>query len=382
MKFSREFLDTLKERVDLLDLASEYTEMKKAGPDIYVGHCPHPNHRDSDASFCVNTLTQTWCCFGCHSDKKDKQSGNFGSDAIAFLEWVNEGKMSWIDCVTSLADRVQLPLPKEKNEKEFNRNYKLAMKYLDDLQDDAYEYLLDRGITDEAIFKWSIGYDKSENRIVFPLYDSYKNIVGFNKRLITKETKGLNRKYVHSSNSEIFNKSQYFYGMQYIDNSKDYIILTEGVFDVILPQIYGVSNTICALGTTLSDYQINVLAKQNKKVIVVYDNDKKGIDTLKKIMPLLEENGITAKLLLLPEGKDLADITLELKEDILNYILKECISYSYYLIQNAINEFNKELFELYVKYDKLFIELKDSIPESERAGAEAFLNTMLRKPYL
>ena len=170
--------------------------------------------------------------------------------------------------------------------------------------------------------------------------------------------------------------------MQYIDNSKDYIILTEGVFDVILPQIYGVSNTICALGTTLSDYQINVLAKQNKKVIVVYDNDKKGIDTLKKIMPLLEENGITAKLLLLPEGKDLADITLELKEDILNYILKECISYSYYLIQNAINEFNKELFELYVKYDKLFIELKDSIPESERAGAEAFLNTMLRKPYL
>ena len=379
MIFSREFLDELKRATDLKDLAEEYTELRKAGPTLYVGHCPHPKHNDSDASFCVNTQTNTWTCYGCHSDKKNKAQGNYGSDAIAFIEWMNEGKVSWIDAVKQLANRVGLPIPNDINSKAYKTNYNLTQKYIKDMTCDAYEYLYDRGLDDDTIEKWSICYDKNEDRIVLPLFDAYNNIIGFNKRLVNKQTKGLNRKYIHSADSEIFKKSQYFYGMQFLDRSKDYIILTEGAFDVILPQMYGASNVICALGTTLSEYQINVLAKLNKQVIVVYDNDDKGIKTMKKVMPLLEENNISAKFLILPEGKDLAEITLDVKYDIEDYILNNAVTYGYYQIQNSINDFNRDLYSLYYKYSIMFDKIKDSVPDSEKDIIQVFIDNCFKK---
>ena len=379
MIFSREFLDELKRATDLKDLAEEYTELRKAGPTLYVGHCPHPKHNDSDASFCVNTQTNTWTCYGCHSDKKNKAQGNYGSDAIAFIEWMNEGKVSWIDAVKQLANRAGLPIPNDINSKAYKTNYNLTQKYIKDMTCDAYEYLYDRGLDDDTIEKWSICYDKNEDRIVLPLFDAYNNIIGFNKRLVNKQTKGLNRKYIHSADSEIFKKSQYFYGMQFLDRSKDYIILTEGAFDVILPQMYGASNVICALGTTLSEYQINVLAKLNKQVIVVYDNDDKGLKTMKKVMPLLEENNISAKLLILPEGKDLAEITLDVKYDIEDYILNNAVTYGYYQIQNSINDFNRDLYSLYYKYSIMFDKIKDSVPDSEKDIIQVFIDNCFKK---
>lgn len=373
MRFSREFLDKLKDSVDLVDLASEYTELHKAGPFLYLGHCPHPKHNDSDASFRINTKTNTWCCYGCHSDKKNKNDGNYGSDCIAFVEWMNEGKMSWIDCIKYLADKIGMPLPIEKHEKQFDTNYKLMNKYSREMTDEALEYLYDRDISDNEIQQWKIGFDRNEQRIVFPLIDSYKNTLGFNKRLICKETKGISKKYIHSSDSEIFKKSNYLYGMHDIDNSFDYIILSEGVFDVILARKYGLKNTICALGTSLSETQIDVLARQNKEVIIAYDSDAKGIATMKKVMPLLESKGISAKLLILPEGKDLADMSMQLKHGIKNYVLDNSITYGYYNVQNAINDFNRDLYNLYNKYNIIFNQIKQEVPESEKNTIDVFI---------
>lgn len=373
MRFSREFLDKLKDSVDLVDLASEYTELHKAGPFLYLGHCPHPKHNDSDASFRINTKTNTWCCYGCHSDKKNKNDGNYGSDCIAFVEWMNEGKMSWIDCIKYLADKIGMPLPVEKHEKQFDTNYKLMNKYSREMTNEALEYLYDRDISDNEIQQWKIGFDRNEQRIVFPLIDSYKNTLGFNKRLICKETKGISKKYIHSSDSEIFKKSNYLYGMHDIDNSFDYIILSEGVFDVILARKYGLKNTICALGTSLSETQIDVLARQNKEVIIAYDNDAKGIATMKKVMPLLESKGISAKLLILPEGKDLADMSMQLKHGIKNYVLDNSITYGYYNVRNAINDFNRDLYNLYNKYNIIFNQIKQEVPESEKNTIDVFI---------
>ena len=374
MRFSREFLDKLKDNIDLVDLASEYTELYKAGPFLYMGHCPHPKHNDSDASFRINTKTNTWCCYGCHSDKKNKNDGNYGSDCIAFIEWINDGKLSWIDCIKYLANKINMPLPVEKHEKQFETNYKIAKKFINNMSDEAYEYLYERDLSNNEIEQWQIGYDKNENRIVFPLIDSYNNILGFNKRLICKETKGISKKYIHSSDSEIFKKSHFLYGINKIDTSFDYIILSEGVFDVILARKYGLKNTICALGTALSDYQIDVLAKYKKEVIVVYDNDEKGIKTMKKVMPLLESKNISAKLLILPEGKDLADMSIQLKHGIKDYVLNNNMTYGFYNIQNAINDFNRELYNLYSKYNIIFNNVKQEVPDSEKNIIDAYLN--------
>jgi DNA primase len=99
--------------------------------------------------------------------------------------------MSWIDCVKYLANKINLPLPVEKYEKQYDVNYKLMRKFENDLSQNAFEYLRYRHITGTEIKKWNIGYDKFEKRIVFPLLDSYNNVLGFNRRLITQETKGI-----------------------------------------------------------------------------------------------------------------------------------------------------------------------------------------------
>jgi DNA primase len=161
--------------------------------------------------------------------------------------------------------------------------------------------------------------------------------------------------------------------MHDIDNSFDYIILSEGVFDVILARKYGLKNTICALGTSLSETQINILAKQNKEVIIAYDSDAKGIATMKKVMPLLESKNISAKLLILPEGKDLADMAMQLKHGIKKYVLDNSITYGYYNVQNAINDFNRDLYNLYNKYNIIFNQIKQEVPESEKNTIDVFI---------
>ena len=202
---------------------------------------------------------------------------------------------------------------------------------------DAEQDMMLSSLNEDEIEQWKIGYDKNENRIVFPLIDSSNNVLGFNKRLVCKETKGISKKYIHSSDSEIFKKANFLYGLNSIDNTFDYVILSEGVFDVILARKYGLKNTVCALGTTLSDHQFELLAKLNKEVIVVYDNDAKGLATMKKVMPIFESKNISAKLLILPEGKDLADMSMQLKHGIKDYVLNNSVTYGYYNLQNAIN---------------------------------------------
>ena len=113
--------------------------------------------------------------------------------------------------------------------------------------------------------------------------------------------------------------------------------------------------------------------------MIIYDNDDKGIKTMKKVMPLLESNNISAKLLILPENKDLAEITLELKYDILDFILDNSISYGYYQIKNTVNSFNKDLYELYRKYSNIFDTIKDSAPISEQSTLQIFIDNCLMR---
>lgn len=378
MYFDKEWLDKLKEETNLKELIEERTDivLKKAGVNRYMGRCPHPDHNDSDASFYIDLNKNTWCCYGCHSDKKNSQEGNYGSDCIALLQWLDNGKQNWAYYVKELAKRINMPLPEEKNQQLLMRNYKLCMKYYNSMTDEAYDYVYGRELENETLDKWYIGYDSYDKRIVFPLLDSYNNVVGFNKRLIDARTKGVKQKYIHSSNSEVFEKSKYIYGLNHIDKSADYIILTEGVFDVILPQQYGVKNTICALGTTLSEYQINLLAKYDKELIVAYDCDKKGLKTLKKIMPQLKAAGIRAKMLPLPEDKDLADLALQLKEDLLEYIMDNAMSYAYYQAKEIIKDYNKELFELNYKFTNILKAVE--FDEEDRDFIETYLLSIMK----
>jgi DNA primase len=131
---------------------------------------------------------------------------------------------------------------------------------------------------------------------------------------------------------------------------------------------------MCALGTSLSEHQIDLLAKLKKEVIVVYDSDSKGIMTMKKVMPLLDENGIRAKLIILPSNKDLADISYEYQYSIEKYINDNKMTYGYYCTKNAIDSFNKDLYNLYDKYHIIFDTVLNEVPLSEKNTINAYIN--------
>ena len=140
------------------------------------------------------------------------------------------------------------------------------------------------------------------------------------------------------------------------------------LISIIIP-LYNGSNYVeeallCAINQTY----------KNKEIIVIYDSDNKGITTMKKVMPLLDSNNVNAKLLMLPPDKDLADMAIFLKYGLEKYVLNNAICYSYYLIQNAIDNFNKELFTLYDKYNIVFNTIKEEIPESKLPIVESFID--------
>jgi DNA primase len=362
MSLPKEFIADLKRRIDLAELVDEYTDLTKGYDNDWFGCCPHPNHNDPTPSFHVRETSegQKWFCFGC----------NTGGDCIDFIMWIED--MQWKDAIMYLANKYNIPMPKSKYEKEYKRNKMLANKYQKDIKERAYKYLYDRGLSNDDISKWNIGYDKYNDRIVFPMADKYGNIIGFNKRIIESKNKH-DKKYIHSPGSEIFKKSQYLYGTNHINKKHEYIIITEGVMDVILATKYGLQNVVCTLGVALTKEHIPYLKSLNKTVILIYDGDSKGIEAINKAANLLLDNDIYCKTVILPDGKDLADISLEYKYKLPNYIENSMCTYGYYNAKNAVDDYIKELYELKLRYQPIVNNIIKKVPNQEKNTIKSFL---------
>ena len=372
MKFSRDFIDKIKESTDLVDLANEYTEMKKVGRYIWVGKCPM--HDDSTASLTINTQTNSWCCYGCHSDKKGVND-NYGSDCIAFIQWINKGKKTWQDCIKYLADKAGISLPTDKNVKMYYTNKKLNEKFVRNLTPQVKEYCKNRGLNSYDIAKYEIGYDAIENRITFPMYDAYNNVVGFNKRRLDDSKE---MKYVHSPNSSVFNKSSYLYNINNVDKSLDYIFITEGVFDVILASKFGLNNVVCTLGCSFSESHYEIINKMGLTPVLLYDNDEKGQKSMRSAVDLIYNKGSYPLVYILPNGYDLADFALEKRARLADIIHSNILTYGYLKAKDMVVEYLNDLYLLKSKYRPQLEEILDSVPEKERHNIEMFIKDEIR----
>ena len=374
MKYQRDFIDKVKESTDLLELISEYTELKKEGRYIWRGRCPHPDHNDSTYSFTVNTKTNSWCCYGCHSDKKGVNN-NYGSDCIAFIQWINKGKLFWAQSLEYLAKRVNLPIPQDKNIKIYYRNKKLNEKYIREMSQEAKEYCMERGLDSYDIAKFELGYDSIEDRLTFPLYDMYNNIVGFNKRRIDNIT---DKKYIHSSNSSVFNKSSYLYNINNIDKTLKYIFITEGVMDVILASKYGLPNVVCTLGCTFSELHFDIINRMGLTPVLLYDNDERGQKSIRSAADLIYSKGQYPLVYILPSGYDLADFALEKRYRIKEAIYSNIITYGYMKAKDIIVSYLNDLYLLKAKYRPNIEEILQLVPERERKNIETFIREEIR----
>ncbi|CAM2918550.1 DNA primase [Legionella steigerwaltii] len=366
------FIDDLLHRTDLVELIDSYVPLKKRG-NSHIACCPF--HNEKSPSFNVVAKKQFYHCFGCGA------SGN----AISFvMNYLNQG---FVDAIETLATRVGLTIPRDKQTEKNNPSqdlYKLlsdvSLYYQKKLRHEgqvAIDYLRGRGLSGEIAKLYQLGYasegwhhlekafprnqrellatgmliknedgkiyDRYRNRIMFPIHDRHGRIIGFGGRVLDKEQKP---KYLNSPETVIFQKSRELYGLHQILSQQktiEYIIVVEGYMDVIALAQHGVMNAVATLGTATSTYHIQLLAKHTKSLIFCFDGDNAGRQAawraLESSLPHLNL-GLDASFMFLPDGHDPDSLVRdEGKDQFLNQ-LKQAIPLHRFLFDSLAKDLN------------------------------------------
>lgn len=344
-------VEEVKNRLDIVDVVSQYVQLKKMGGN-YKGLCPF--HNEKTPSFVVSTEKQICHCFGC----------NKGGDIFSFIQEL-EG-VSFPEALEILADRAGVKInvdkfrkKEEKNEKDiyFKAN-ELAQSFFEDqlwdtaegkkvleylykrgLQDETikefhlgfapdsfdslYPYLLKKGITREVLLKSGFVstkrltadeiFDKYRARLMFPVFDYLGKIVGFGGRALMADQ---SPKYLNSPENIIYNKRKVLYGFYLAKQAvkeKGKIILVEGYFDVILPYQSGIKNIVATSGTALTEDQVRLIKRICSDVTSCFDSDGAGFEATKRAYFLLQDAGLLLKTVTGLQAKDPADFVVEEK---------------------------------------------------------------------
>ena len=344
-------IESVKERVDIVDVVGEHVVLKKKGKE-YLGICPF--HDDSKPSMSVIPEKQFYYCFSCGA----------GGNAIKFL--MEFQRQSFSDVVLELAKKYQVPVdtvegPQQERLKQqisrrdtLYRVLKLATGWFRNQLNskcgkNALDYLKNkRHLSDGTLINFELGYapdnwdsllqyfvdvekvsveilesaglivprkggngfyDRFRNRIIVPIHDRQKRVIGFGGRSLD----GSEPKYLNSPETEIFEKGKNLFGLDKSATSirkKDYAIVVEGYFDVMALHDSGISNVVASLGTALSRNQITLLSRStdSKKIILNFDSDNAGIRAANRAINEVENLAIQGQLdlriLQLPSGKD------------------------------------------------------------------------------
>lgn len=339
MKFS-DAIEEIKNRLSIVDVIRDYIKLERKGSS-YVGLCPF--HNDHNPSFSVNEPRKMFKCFVCEK----------GGNVYTFLqEYLH---ISFREAVLMLAKKANIEIEDDytsnesykKNEEKKNKLYELyrdvANTYYKILYSEkgkaGLEYLTSRKLTKETIKKFGLGFAPNEfgyvynlmkekgyddsilfesklfrlyndkpcdafyNRVMFPLVDTYKHVVGFQSR--TLEPKPKERKYVNSDDSLIFHKKSFLYAMNLAYFSKEnYYILCEGNMDAITIHQAGFDNAVATMGTAFNENQMFLLKRKPKKVYLCQDTDEAGINAIISSNKILKKAGIETYVLDLKPSKD------------------------------------------------------------------------------
>lgn len=375
MLYSKEFTDSLKQTVKMEDLAKRFAELKYNG-NVLIGRCPHKKHNDSAPSFRVFPKDNSWCCYGCHSGKKDDKSQrgkNYGSDIFAFVRWMFN--LNFPEAVEKICEMYNIEPEYDENLELYKKQERIAKSNHANLNKSMKDYLTQRGLTDETIKKYQIGYNGDS--LTIPLLNRQKRHVGFTKRYFEEGA----AKYKNSSNSDIFHKSSYFFGIHLLDKEHQELYITEGAFDQILPAQYDVPNVVATLGTAFTEYHAEIIKNLRLVPVIVMDGDEAGINALNKAAELLAKHNIYCKVLVLTDKMDLADLANMHKYDTLTYIQKHAVPYGQYLIQDTLKEYEAKITELnllYIPELKRSMSLIKSEDERKVVSDRIWRNTGLR----
>ena len=404
----KESIESLRNHLDVVDVISQFLELKKTGAN-FKACCPF--HGESTPSFVVSPAKQIYHCFGC----------GVGGDSIKFV--MEYEKLSYPETIEKLASMYNFNLDYENSteKKQDTKILEEINKYYQKLfvsNENVKEYIHKRGISEFSVEKFEIGYapissdtinflksnhynlndaidlgviDNGTNglysrfieRITFPIFLQSGKLVGFGGRTIS----GHNAKYVNSPATKLFNKSALLFGYnlarESIYQSKE-IIITEGYLDVVMLHQAGFTNSVATLGTALTSQHIPLLKKSDAKVILGYDGDKAGMEAAYKASILLAQNDFVGGVVIFQNGQDPADYVKEgrveeLKslflhpkyfvEFVLDYIVKDNLG-NYRFNINRPEEKQKIL----IKIEEFLSTLKPVMAEEFKEYAAQLIN--------
>ena len=353
MYYSDEVVEEVRSGSDIVDVIGTYIKLQKKGSN-YMGLCPF--HGEKTPSFSVSGSRQMYHCFGC----------GVGGNVFTFLmEYEN---FSFPEAKKKADRRMRL----FDINKEAAKFYYVRMKK--DAGQTAYGYFRKRGLSDETITKFGLGYsdkggrelygylknqgfdddilresglftfdekrgvyDKFWNRAMFPIMDGNSKVIGFGGRVMGDGEP----KYLNSPETPIFDKSRNLYALNYARQSrKSYFLLCEGYMDVISLHQAGFTNAVASLGTAFTGLQANLIARYVKEVYITYDSDGAGQKAALRAIPILRAAGISAKVINMKPYKDPDEFIKALGAEEYEKRIKEARNSFYFEIDVLKNEFD------------------------------------------
>ncbi|MBT9438222.1 MAG: DNA primase [Desulfobacterales bacterium] len=338
-------ISEIKNSVDIVAIISEIVLLKKVGRN-YVGLCPF--HTEKTPSFTVSPEKQIFYCFGCGT----------GGNVFNFL--MNHDGLSFFETAKMLAKRYGIEIPAQTMSPEQKRRIseresllaanKQAMDFfkhslLSDAEGKiALEYLKKRGIGKDTITIFNLGfapagwdsvinyfskknishelveksgliikrkskngyYDRFRNRIIFPIFDVSKQVLGFGGRVMDDSLP----KYLNSPETSVYNKSRSLYGLHIAKEhcrASETVYIVEGYFDLLALHQHGILNSVATLGTSLTQAHVQLLrgfVGKNGGFVLVYDSDEAGIKAAERSIKVFDKGYVNAQILVLPEGYD------------------------------------------------------------------------------
>jgi len=376
-----EKVSEIRNRADIVDIVSEVVRLKKTGKN-YLGLCPF--HTEKTPSFTVSPDKQIFHCFGCGE----------GGNVFSFL--MKHGGGSFPETVRQLAQRYGIDLPRRQltpdQQKRLNQRERLVMAnqktmtvYQNALKKSttgkkALAYLRQRGITDEIIDTFSLGfapdgwqylgdhlkkagftakvaqtaglivpnrqktgsYDRFRNRIVFPIFDLGDRVVGFGGRVMGDEKP----KYLNSPETPIYNKRRLLYGLNRTRQAcrrTGVIHIVEGYFDLLTLYQYGVENTAATLGTALTEDHLRLIKGYAERAVLVFDADEAGMKAALRGSDLFLQAGVDARVLVLPDGHDPDSFIREVGEKAFQSAAAKAEGVVGFIIDSAIRRFGQSV---------------------------------------
>ena len=333
-----DIINEIKYRNDIETAVSQYVNLKRRGKNL-VGLCPF--HSEKTPSFTVYPENDSFYCFGC----------GVGGDVFTFTGLIEN--LDYMESIKLLAERSGISLPQDGYDDSMQR---LKKKIYDINRDTArffhsflmspggkwaLDYLTGRGLTVKTIKHFGLGaapdswdalihhlkekgytesdmlaanvigkserggiYDRFRKRVMFPIINIRGNIVAFSGRAMPGEDKQ-GGKYVNTADTPVYKKSENLFGINFAKSvCSERVILVEGNMDVISLHQAGFENTVAPLGTAFTTEQANLLSRYTKEIVLMLDADAAGQKAVRRASGLLENTGLSVRVVVVPDGKD------------------------------------------------------------------------------